>query len=617
MADTGSSSAAHREAWIAAFSAAGIAANLLLAWAEAPALARAVPLYAAVAAGAPLLLAGIWDKLKRRELGADVLAGVSMLAAAALGQWLVAAILVLMLSGGGALERFASRRATSVLDALARRMPQLAHRRRPEGGLADVPVAAVAVGDVLAVLPHELCPVDGLVVEGRGAMDESYLTGEPYRIAKTPGSTVLSGAINGESVLTIRASRAAADSRYASIMKVMEDVENRRPDLRRLGDQLAAWYAPLALGLAVAAGLWSGSAERFLAVLVVATPCPLLIAIPVAVIGAISLSAGRGIIVKSPAVLERITRCRTVILDKTGTLTLGKPSLTEVLPAPGLAPEEALRLAAGLERYSRHPLAEAVLRAAEEAGLVLPDAARVSEKPGEGLSGEIGGRRLRLAGRKAAPPEVLAALPASEPGLECLLLADGALAALLRFRDAPRPESGRFLEHLSPRHGVARVLLVSGDRESEVRWLAERVGITQLAAGQSPEQKVAIVAAETAKAQTLFVGDGINDAPALAAATVGVAIGQNSDVTSAAAGAVILTPSLGKLDELIHIGRRMRGIALQSAVGGMLLSLLGMALAAAGHLTPIEGAVAQELIDLAAVLNAVRVALPPSGLTDF
>lgn len=544
------------------------------------------------------------------------MAGLSICASIAMGEPLVAAILVLMLSGGGALESFATRRASSVLEALAKRMPLVAHRKSAEA-LEDVPSAAVEPGDVLIVLPHELCPVDGVILEGHGTMDESYLTGEPYQISKTPGSTVLSGAINGEAALVVQAKKRAADSRYASIMKVMADTQLSRPRLKRLGDRLAAAYVPLTLAVAAAAWLAARDPHRALAVLVVATPCPLLIAIPVAVIGAISLAAKRGIIVKDPTVLERITGCRTVILDKTGTLTFGRPALTEIVPLDGTDGLDALKLAASLERYSRHPLAHAVLEEASRRGLPAFPAESVSEAPGKGLSGLVHGKEIAVLGRKGLSAEAARVLPEHAPGLECVLLVDGKPGALLRFRDAPRPESAPFLSHLGPSHGVARTLLVSGDRETEVRWLADLVGIREVHAQQSPEQKVALVREETAKAQTLFVGDGINDAPALTAATVGVAMGQNSDVTSEAAGAVIMTASIAKLDELMHVGGRMRAIALQSAVGGMALSLIGMAAAAAGWITPIEGAVAQEFIDLAAILNALRVGLFVGSLRDF
>ena len=307
-------------------------------------------------------------KLFRREFGSDLLAGISIITSVILGEYLAGSLVVLMLSGGQTLEAYAVRSASSVLNALASRMPSVAHRRA-DGQLVDVGLAEVAVGDLLLVFPHEICPVDATVVEGHGVMDESYLTGEPYRISKAPGTAVLSGAINGETALTIRADKLPIDSRYARIMQVMRASEQRRPRLRRLADQLGAYYTPVAVAIAVGAWLVSRNPTRFLAVLVVATPCPLLIAIPVAIIGAISLSARRGIIIKDPAVLEKIDTCRTAIFDKTGTLTYGEPKLTELLPAAGYSEENALQLVASIERYSKHPLSGAILEAAKARGL--------------------------------------------------------------------------------------------------------------------------------------------------------------------------------------------------------------------------------------------------------
>jgi heavy metal translocating P-type ATPase len=610
---------------IAVLAIAAIALHLLLRYAlradgEVFGLpAYDLPLAAALLLGGVPLVLGLSLKLLRGEFGSDLLAGLSIVTSVLLREYLAGALVVLMLSGGEALEAFAVRRASSALAALARRMPSLAHREHG-GALADVPLAAVAPGDTVVVFPHEVCPVDGTVVAGHGSMDESYLTGEPYRLPKAPGAAVLSGAVNGEAALTVRADRPAADSRYATIMRVMRDSEQRRPRLRRLGDRLGALYTPLAVGIGLAAWAASGKPRLFLAVLVVATPCPLLIAIPVAVIGAVSLAARRGIIVRDPAALERADACRTAVFDKTGTLTYGKPALTEVLAAPGFGGAEALALVAGLERYSRHPLAGAVLDAARARGVAAADAAEVSERPGEGLRGVVAGRRVEVTSRQkllARLPGAGAGLPPAAGGLECAVLVDGRHAALLRFRDEPRAGGEPFVRHLGPRHRFARVLLVSGDRESEVRYLADRVGIREVHAGQSPEQKLALVREETRRADTLFLGDGINDAPALAAATVGVAFGKNSDVTAEAAGAVVLDSSLGKVDEFLHVSRRMRRIALQSAVGGMALSLVGMAFAAAGYLPPVAGAVAQELIDVAAVANALRAALPSRALTDY
>jgi heavy metal translocating P-type ATPase len=451
-------------------------------------------------------------------------------------------------------------------------------------------------------------------------MDESYLTGEPYVISKTPGSVVLSGAINGEQALTIRADKRAVDSRYAKIMQVMRDSEQHRPRLRRLGDQLGAFYTPLAVAIALTAWYASGERTRFLAVLVVATPCPLLIAIPVAIIGSISLAARRGIIIKDPAVLEKIDTCRTAIFDKTGTLTYGKPNLSEILTAPGFQNKDLLALVASLERYSKHPLSGAILHAAKKAEVRLLDATEGGERPGEGLRGTVAGHSIQISSRKklaAQNPGLDADLPPAAGGLECAIVIDGGYAATMRFRDEPRADGRSFIRHLGPVHHFDHVMILSGDRESEVRYLADQVGIKEVYFSQTPEQKVDRVRQETAKARTVFLGDGINDAPALTAATVGIAFGQNSDVTAEAAGAVIMETSLAKVDELLHISRRLRAIALQSAIGGMVLSVVGMLLASGGYLPPVAGAISQEVIDVLAVLNALRAALPPKSLTDY
>jgi len=604
---------------IAGIALAGIVAHLVLRYltVSPPANARAPLVAVVVVCGAPLLF-GLIAKLFRGEFGADLLAGISVVTAAVLGEYLAGAIVVLMLSGGSALEQYALRRASSVLRALAARMPSIAHKSTP-GGIEPMEIDAIVPGDELVVLPHEVCPVDGVVVAGHGPMDESYLTGEPYVMSKAPGSEVLSGAVNADSALTIKATRRAQDSRYGEIMEVMRRTEESRPQLRRLGDRLGAFYTPVALLTAVIAYLLSGSATRALSVLVVATPCPLILAIPVAIIGGVSLAARRGIVIRDPAVLERLDSCRTVIFDKTGTLTYGKPVLTEIVLAGTLTRDESLYLAASVEQYSKHPLAAAVVAAAREAGITIGAPDEIAEPPGLGLSGRIGGRRVHLTGRKAidATPGIAAHLPASAAGLEAVLLVDGRAAAVLRFRDEPREDSRSLIEHLAPRHAVTRVMLVSGDRVAEVADLAARIGITEVRGGQSPEDKVRIVHEEMAKAPTLFVGDGINDAPALAAATVGVAFGRNNDIIAGAAGAVLMDTALVKVDELFHIARRLRRIALQSAVFGMALSAAGMGFAAAGYLSPVAGAVFQEIIDVFAIVNALRASQPPPRLHDY
>lgn len=577
------------------------------------------PLFITLVIGGLPLLSELFMKFLKREFGSDLLGGLSIITSILLGEYLAGSIIVLMLSGGEALESYALRSASSVLAALAKRMPSIAHRKQGSE-IVDVALPDVAVGDILVIYPHNICPVDGVVIEGHGVMDESYLTGEPFRITKTSGSTVISGAINGESALTIRTTKRAADSRYAKIMEVMRESEAKRPQLRRLGDRLGAIYTPVALTVALLAWVFSGDAVRFLAVLVIATPCPLLIAIPVAIIGSISLCARRAIIVKSPVVLEQIAECRTAIFDKTGTLTYGEPKLTELLTAGSFSRKDVLTLVASLERYSKHPLSRALVAAALDDGLVIPEASEVSEPPGEGLRGTVSGHQVQITSRKKLATQDIAGtdqLPPIADGLECVVTLDDRYAAALRFRDAPREESRSFVCHLGPKHHFSRVMIVSGDRESEARYLAEQVGITEIFAQKSPEEKLEIVRKETAAAKTLYVGDGINDAPAMMASTVGMAIGQNSDVTAEAAGVVVMDNSLTKVDEFMHISRRMRVIALQSAVGGMILSMIGMAFAATGYLSPVIGAVIQEVIDVLAVLNALRAAIPPKVIHDL
>src|SRR5205823_2739013 len=459
---------------IAVFATLAIVVHLVLRFVlRTPAGMQQMPLLATLVFGGIPLVYELTRNLLRREFGSDLLAGISIVTSVLLHEYLAGSIVVLMLSGGEALENYALRNASSVLRALAKRMPAIAHRKR-DSVIVDVALDEIAVGDTLVVYPHDICPVDGTVIDGHGVMNEAFLTGEPFEITKAPGSTVISGAVNGESALAITATRRAVDSRYAKIMEVMRESEQNQPHLRRLGDQLGAIYTPVAVTIAVLAWVVSGEAVRFLAVLVIATPCPLLIAIPVAIIGSVSLAARRSIVVKNPAVLEQITECRTAIFDKTGTLTYGEPKLTKQLIAPGFAQKEVLTLAASLELYSKHPLARAILAAAKAERLHLQQASYVSEPPGQGLRGTVGGNDIH--------------------------------------------------------------------------------------AEQSPEQKLAIVRQETAAAKTLYVGDGINDAPAMMAATVGMAVGQNSDVTAEAADVVAMENSLKKVDEFMHISRRMRSI---------------------------------------------------------
>ena len=609
---------------IALLAAGAIATSLVMKYSGWTSLVAGIPafqwplLVALFGGGIPL----VWQLLKgalRGEFGSDLLAGISIVTSVFVGEPLAGVIVVLMLSGGQVLESYAIRRASSALELLARRMPQIAHRRDGDKTV-DIAINQIKIGDLLSIFPHETSPVDGTVTEGHSTMDESYLTGEPYQIDKAPGAAVISGAINGNSALTIRADKLAVDSRYAKIMGVMRAAENQRPRMRRLADRLGTFYTPLAIVIAVAAWYFSGEPGRFLAVLVTATPCPLLIAIPVAILGGISLCAKRGIVIRDPGVLERIDSCQVAIFDKTGTLTYGRPKLEQITTVKTLTADQLLSWTASVERYSKHPLAEAVVAAARERKLTIYHADAVSELPGQGLSGTVEGHQIRVTSRKKLlleHPEDADLMPPTGSGLECVILVEEHYAGTLRFRDEPRPDGRSFIGHLAPRHHFERVMLVSGDRAEEVEHLAKRVGITEVLAGQTPEQKLELVREITRTRTTLFMGDGINDAPALSAATVGIAFGAQNEVTSEAAGAVILESSLAKVDELIHIGHRMKRIALESAGLGIALSLTAMIFAAAGFITPVNGALIQEAIDVLAVLNALRVPWMTSKLTDY
>ena len=566
-------------------------------------------LFLILTGGVPLFLQIIL-KLLRGNFGADSLAAIALITSVILQQYLAASLIILMLASGQTFEHYALRKASGVLLALVKRMPTIAHRKR-DNQIEDISSASIKINDKIVIYPHEACPVDGIVIEGNGTMDESYLTGEPYQISKAPGALVLSGAINGEAVLIIKATKLTVDSRYAVIVSVLEEAEQKRPSIRRLGDQIGAIFAPIALLFAAATWYFTNDAVRFLAVLVIATPCPLLIAIPITIISAISRAAKQAIIIKDPVVLEQLPTCKTAIFDKTGTLTYGKPTLTEIYTASNYTQEQILQYVGSLERYSKHPLASAIIKATQERHIDLIESTNVSEKPGQGLNGIVNQRKVNVTSRKKlldVIPDCKSLLPPVSQGLECVILLDDQYAATLHFHDAPRAESKSFISHLMPAHQFKKIMLVSGDRESEVNYLAELIPFTEIYASQSPEQKLAIVRSERKRAPTVFMGDGINDAPALTAATVGIAFGQHSNVTAEAAGAVIMENTLSKVDELLHLSINTRNIAAQSAIGGMLLSLIGMGFAATGFISPVMGAILQEFIDILAIVNSLRLA---------
>ena len=575
-------------------------------------------LIATIIAGVPI----VWQilrKLIRGNLGADMLAVIALVVAVFVQEYLAAVLVVIMLLSGQVLEGYAMQKASSVLLALASRMPSIAHLKNGEK-LKDIAIVDIKIGDAIVVFPHETCPVDGVVIDGHGSMDESYLTGEPYRISKAPGVSVLSGAINGDSMLVVRAEKLSSDSRYSKIMEVMQDAENKKPELRRLGDQIGAIFAPLALIIAGVSWYLSGDIMRFLSVLIIATPCPLLIAVPVAIISAISISAKRGIIIKDPKVLERLPLCRTAIFDKTGTLTYGEAELVNIITVANIDKDLLLQQVASVERYSKHPLSGAILRKAKELKIALLEAESVSEKPGEGLVGIVKGVEIKVTSRKKLLQNDIKAekqLPPASAGLECVVLQNGKYVASFQFRDTPRTDGKPFISHLGPNHQFSKIMLVSGDRASEVEYLAKLLDIKETYSSQTPEQKLEIVRRENKLAPTLFMGDGINDAPALTNATVGIAFGGVNAVTTESAGAVIMENTLQKVDELIHISSSMRKILLQSAVGGMALSLVGMGFASFGLITPVMGAIFQQAIDAVAIGNSLRLTFSNNIKTDI
>lgn len=649
----GSKLAAYWNWLLCIFSASAIITHFLLDYLLGHSLDKKLlitnlPFFLMIALGGIPLLLQISAKILKGNFGADIIALIALILAVYLQEFFTANLIILMLASGQALEEYASKKASFVLLALSKRMPNIAHFKQ-ENSFIDVETDKLKIGDLVAIFPHETCPIDGEVVSGNGSMDESYLTGEPYRISKTIGSKVLSGAINGDSLFVIRVEKLAQNSRYAKIVEVIKQAEEQKPNLRRIADNVGAVFAPLALVIAGFSYLFTENMTNFLAVLTIATPCPLLIAVPIAIISAISKAAKSGIIVKDPKILERLPTCATAIFDKTGTLTCGEPSLSEIIALGSFSEIEILQKAASLERYSRHPLAGAIIKAASEKHILLLDAQNIAEKPGVGMSGTINQKEILITSRnklekifenkflvsktesdsnetamiktqihgKMNLSEFISKLPEPTFGLECLVIVDGEIAGCLRFRDQPRHDSHSFIGHLGPNHGFTKVILLSGDRDLEVNYLAKSLGIKECYSSQTPEQKLAFVKKETKAAPTLFMGDGINDAPALLAATVGIAFGQGDGITSESAGAVILESSLEKVDELIHISISMRKIVLQSAVGGMILSVIGMILACFGLISPATGAIAQQVIDFIAILNSLRLAFGKEIKSDF
>ena len=553
-----------------------------------------------------------------RHLGVDTIALVAMVGALALGEELAGAVIGLMFSGGAALEAAASRRAKRELTALVQRAPKIARVRVAET-LREVPVGDVRVGDIVVVRTGEVIPVDGRVVSTEAVVDTSALTGEPLPVSVPPGMPVLSGTANAGAPFEVCAERPAADSAYAALVRLVEQAQSQRAPMVRMADRYAGFFLPATLVMAGAAWALSGDAVRALAVVVVATPCPLILAAPIALVSGLSRAARSGVIVKGAGAIETLGRARTVLFDKTGTLTVGTPEVREILSADGLPDAELLRLAASVDRMSAHVLGEALVRAADEADLPLSLPSEVCEEPGQGIVGTVDERRrvavgsrsfLRAAGYSA--DDVTGASVLADRGsgeARVMVGVDGRLAGVIVMADELRPDAKRIVERLRA-EGVRHVAMVSGDRRSVAERIGRQVAVDRVYAEQSPEDKLEVVRrlrADRELSPVVMVGDGVNDAPALALADLGVAMGAaGATVSSETADAVITVDRVDRVADAIHAGRRALHIARQSVLAGMSLSIAAMGVAAAGYLAPVAGALFQEAIDLAVILNALR-----------
>ena len=560
-----------------------------------------------------VVAADVLGALRRGVLGVDIIALLAILGALALGQPLAGVIIALMVSGGTALEEYASARARGELAALLARAPRLAHRR--DGAeVADIAADAVRAGDLLLVKPGEIVPVDGTLREGPALLDTAALTGEAIPVPVADGAPVQSGVVNAGAPFTMEATATAEASTYAAVVRLVRQAEQERPPMVRLADRWALGFLGATLALAGAAWAASGDPVRALAVLVVATPCPLILAAPVALICGISRAAARGIVVKGGGALERLARARVGLFDKTGTLTSGTPRLVGVEALEGFDPDAVLRLAAALDQTSQHAVAAAIVAAARGRELTLDLPHEVQDFPGGGIAGIVGETRVMvggvglLTGAGLAPPtDGAAARLAAASAAAAWVAIDGRVAGALLLADPVRPEAPRALRAL--RHaGVTRLVMLSGDRAAAAEAVGRALGLDAVHAELSPAGKIAAVVAERANGVTLMLGDGINDAPALAAADIGVAMGARGAAAAAEAAQVVLTVDrLDRVAEAVGIARRARAIALQSIVAGMGLSGLAMLAAALGRLPPVAGALLQEAIDIAVILNALRV----------
>ena len=552
-----------------------------------------------------------------RSLGVDTIALVAMVGALALDQELAGVVIGLMYSGGASLEAIASRRARRELTALVQRVPRVA-QLRVDDGLQEVPVESVQVGDTVLVRTGEVIPVDGTLLDREAVIDTSTLTGEPLPERVRPGMPVLSGTANAGPPFDVRADRPASESAYAALVRVVEQAQSHRAPMVRMADRYAGFFLPATLLIAGAAWAISGDAVRGLAVVVVATPCPLILAAPIALVSGVSRAARSGVIVKGTPAIESLGEARTVLFDKTGTLTVGTPEVREIVTRDSFSESELLRLAASLDRMSAHILGEALVAAAQEAGLELSMPAHVQEEPGQGIAGSVDGHRVLVGSRafmhdaEVPQSEIDASALATTRGsgeAHVVVAVDGHVAGVVVMADELRPDAREVVARLRA-EGIRHVAMASGDRRSVAERVGRELALDRVYAELSPEEKVEIVQHirdDQNLRKVVMVGDGVNDAPALALADVGIAMGAaGATVSAETADAVITVDRIDRVADAVHAGRRSLYIARQSVVFGMGVSLAAMVVAAFGYLPPVAGALLQEGIDLAVILNALR-----------
>jgi heavy metal translocating P-type ATPase len=595
-----------------------IGIGAVLRYTVSPGIATEVWMIGLIVTGAPV----VWGTLRaagRGRFATDVVATLSIVGAVVLGQPFAGLVIVLMQTGGEALERFAEGRASAAVRALEEAAPRVAHRI-VGGHVDDVPVSIVEIGDELLVRPGDLVPCDGVVIAGESEIDTSSLTGEAEPVPARAGTAMMSGTLNGFGALRMRTTARAAESQYERIVDLVRTAQASKAPLQRLADRYAVWFTPITLAVCGLAVLATHDWTRALAILVVATPCPLILATPVAIIGGINRAAKRHIIVRNGGALEQLGTARVAVFDKTGTLTIGKPRLQSVRAADGFARDDVLRLAAAVEEHSSHLLGRVIVEGARAAGLSIPPATESLEAPGQGVAAEVEGHTVRVGARAFVLPYCeygvldAATLEQSDSTLRAYVEIDGRLAAVIEYADEVRHELPEVLASLRA-DGISRIVLLSGDHAPIARALAQSVGIEETYGDLLPPDKADFIERLRAEGGTvLMVGDGINDAPALTAADVGIALAAHGGgITAEAADVIILVDSLTRVPEVIAIGKRTIHIARQSIWVGLGLSGLAMLVAAFGGLPPAVGAALQEVIDVAVILNALRSSAAPRG----